>query len=76
MTLKEEIEKTLTENSKRAERPEFRRLSSFYEERKKAGTVLRRQYDLPSLDTVSDETSQKASDNLASRRIFHFDIRC
>ena len=52
MTLRDKIERVLSEKREITERPDFRRLSRFYEEMKQAGIVLKRQYDLPPLDTV------------------------
>ncbi len=51
MAIKERIEKTLNENKKLIiEDPQ--KLSDFIEELKKEGVLIKKQYDLPPLDTV------------------------
>lgn len=64
MTLRDQIEKTIAENRGITERVDFRRLSHFYEEMKQAGVVLKKQYDLPLLDTMGGQPSQKSANRL------------
>lgn len=59
MTIKERIEETLGEKKEEmAQRPLYRRLSDFYEEMKREGAVLKKEYDLPPLDTVGSGVYQ------------------
>lgn len=52
MTLRDKIERILSEQKEITEHPDFRRLSDFYKKMKKEGFVLKKRYDLPLLDTV------------------------
>jgi hypothetical protein len=52
VTLRDEVERVISEGAGVTERDDFRRLSDFYEEMKRQGAVLRKTYDLPTLDTV------------------------
>lgn len=52
MTIQERVQIILAEELKH---PDFKKLSEFYEQMKQAGFVLKKQYDLPPLDTVGRE---------------------
>jgi hypothetical protein len=53
MTLREEVEKALSETKEElSKRPEFKRLNDFYETMKREGVIRPKEYDLPQLDTV------------------------
>jgi len=67
VTLRDQIEKTVAENRKITESADFRRLSRFYEEMKQAGVVLKRQYDLPLLDTLGGQPSKESANRLGHK---------
>lgn len=52
MTVQERIEKAL---AKKAKHPDFQKLAEFYEQMRQAGLVLKKPYELPSLDTIGRE---------------------
>lgn len=52
MSLKDEVEKVLSGGGQAVNRPDYHNLSEFYEDMKAKGAVLRKKYDLPTLDTV------------------------
>ena len=59
MTLREQIEQTLAEESEITKRPAFQKLNKFYTEMKKEGIVVKKEYDLPPLDTVGRKLYQE-----------------
>lgn len=61
MTLRERIEKVLSEEGEMTKRPDFKKLSDFYEEMKREGVALKKEYDLPPLDTVGRRLYQEVS---------------
>jgi hypothetical protein len=53
MSISERVEKTVSEcEANLAENQSFIELKTFYEEMKRKGLVLKREYDLPPLDTI------------------------
>jgi hypothetical protein len=62
MTITEKIKKTLVKNKKLiVEDPQ--RLSDFITELQKDGFLIKKQYNLPSLDTVGRQFCQEATPN-------------
>ena len=53
MKIAEELQKTIHENGQKfADQPSFQELSKFYAEMKSKGLVIKKNYDLPQLDTI------------------------
>lgn len=68
MTLRERVERTISEEREITKHPNFKRLSNFYEEMKKEGVALKQEYDLPSMDTVGRELYREVSNKSRHRR--------
>jgi hypothetical protein len=63
MTIREKIEKALSEN-KRVTAEDPQKLGEFIEELRREGLLTKKQYDLPPLDTVGRQLYQEnASDS-------------
>ncbi len=60
MTIKERIEKVVS-NKESGKQPDANKLGDFYEQMKREGAVLKKQYDLPPLDTVGRSLYQEPS---------------
>jgi len=58
MTIREKIEKALSEN-KRVTAEDPQKLSEFIEGLRKEGLLIKKQYDLPPLDTVGRQLYQE-----------------
>jgi hypothetical protein len=58
MTIKERVKKALDKN-KRLIETDPRHLSSFVEELNKSGLVIKKEYDVPPLDTVGRQIYQE-----------------
>lgn len=53
MTISEELQKTIHENGQKfADQPSFQELREFYAEMQSKGLVIKKNYDLPQLDTI------------------------
>ena len=53
MKISEELQKTIHENGQKyADQPSFQELSKFYAEMQSKGLVIKKNYDLPQLDTI------------------------
>jgi hypothetical protein len=52
MAIEERIQKVLNEGSMREKNPNFQNLKEFYENMKKAGLVIKQEYNLPPVDTI------------------------
>jgi hypothetical protein len=68
MTLRKRIEETLSEKREITERQDFKKLSDFYEEMKKEGVALKKEYDLPPMDTIGRDLYREVSNKSRQRR--------
>jgi predicted Zn-dependent peptidase len=68
MTLREKIEETLSEERETVKRPSFKKLSEFYKEKKEEGVAIKREYDLPPLDTVGRALYREVSNKARHKR--------
>jgi hypothetical protein len=62
MAIREKIEKALTEN-KRITAEDPQKLSEFIEDLRKEGLLIKKEYDLPPLDTVGRQLYQEMASN-------------
>ncbi len=68
MTLREQVEQTLSEEREITKRPDFQKLNDFYEEMKKEGVALKKEYDLPPMDTIGRSLYREVSNKYRQKR--------
>ena len=61
MTIKERVEETLKQYREITKSSDFNNLRDFYEEMKKEGVAVTKEYDLPPLDTIGRRLYETAS---------------
>ncbi len=68
MTLEERIQRALAEDREITKTSDFKNLHDFYEEMKKQGVAIKKEYNLPPLDTVGHRLHQTAVSKTSRRR--------